>query len=100
MWSRAGHSAALHFGTTRRTSACGLEMRAAGLVVKPGESLTAGGSWTNVFAPDDGTLDGGRVAAATSIREKLDYKAPDGKGLGRMGKVIETRQVRGEEIWA
>ncbi len=93
----AGHSAALHSNREEHIRAAGVALPVSRLVVNQPSSLTAGGSFTNGFAPT--TTLGCGSWGGNSISENLDYKHL--MNISRIGKVITEKKVpTDEEIWA
>jgi succinate-semialdehyde dehydrogenase len=93
----AGHSAAVHSNDEQHIRDAGVELPVSRLVVNQASSLTAGGSFTNGFAPT--TTLGCGSWGGNSISENLDYKHL--MNVSRIGKVITGKKVpTDEEIWA
>jgi succinate-semialdehyde dehydrogenase len=93
----AGHSAALHSNSDDHIQKTGIELPISRLVINQASSLTAGGSFTNGFAPT--TTLGCGSWGGNSISENLDYKHL--MNVSRIGKIIPDKAVpTDEEIWA
>lgn len=92
----AGHSAALHSNNENNIREAGVQLPISRLVVNQVSALTAGGSFTNGFAPT--TTLGCGSWGGNSISENLDYKHL--MNVSRIGKVIVDRQAPTDaEIW-
>jgi succinate-semialdehyde dehydrogenase len=92
----AGHSAALHSNNEHNIREAGVQLPISRLVVNQISALSAGGSFSNGFAPT--TTLGCGSWGGNSISENLDYKHL--MNVARIGKVIVNRQLPTDaEIW-